>query len=82
MTSTDQHVHYEDFKILQDRVELLETFVSTFLDTAWRPLSDVRLEQFLDLLRERLISIGYSYSRIDEINRNLLIRLLPEKPIL
>ena len=79
MSSEDPLVHYEDFKILQDRVELLETFVATFLDTAWRPLNDVRLEQFLDLLRHRLISVGYSLSRVDEINRNLYLRLLPYK---
>ena len=79
MSSEDQLVHYEDFKILQDRVELLETFVSSFLDTAWRPMSDVRLEQFLDLLRHRLISIGFSFKRIEEINRNLYLRLLPDK---
>lgn len=81
MSSEDQLVHYKDFKILQDRVELLETFVSTFLDTAWRPLNDVRLEQFLDLLRHRLISVGYSLKRIGEINRNLYLRLLPYKSL-
>ena len=81
MSSEGPLVHYEDFKILQDRIELLETCVSTFLDTAWRPLNDVRLEQFLDPLRHRSISVGYSLNRIDEINRNFYLRLLPYKSL-
>ena len=77
--SNHQPVHFEDFKNLQDRVELLETFVSTFLDTAWRPVSDVQHHEFLNLLRNRLVSIGFSFGRIEELNRNLHSRLLPHR---